>query len=208
MHRRWQAVHRCGIHEPSHSLRIGVHIGGGDVSLGPDERVYHGSVSLRYLLELTGTEFPWIASDPSLCSPVWNIRDSALQGHQGCKGLDLIDIRCRMISDTSLAWPSGRIVLNPVTSEYVYLTIIHDNRYLDSEFPLRLFDHLGDARIDTDPLDGRIYLILNAFIESLNHGDTPLEMQESLVIYNFHRQYEGHSSSRGPPFLVNAETEK
>lgn len=133
-----------GVHDPGHLAGTGSNIGSGDIDTGSDEVLLaelHG-VATGDLLQLSGGELLGVELDTSLGTTEGNIDDSALEGHEGGQGLDLLKIDLIRETDTSLGGKAMAGVLGTVTLNDDVGVIVN----LDGEL---------DAEDRVDGLDGR-----------------------------------------------------
>src|SRR5208282_2054823 len=66
-------VHGVGIHDPSHGLLVGIHVGRGDVFFRADEFEEFRRVAAGHPLQLALRHFVWIADDATLGAAERNV---------------------------------------------------------------------------------------------------------------------------------------
>jgi hypothetical protein len=94
-----------GIFNPGHDLFVGSHVGSETVDSGTDETLLdelHG-VTTGYSLELTLGKLTGVDLDATLATTEWDVSDSELEGHEGSKSLDFLEIDVLRISCATLA---------------------------------------------------------------------------------------------------------
>ncbi len=70
------------IHDPCHHLRVGVHIGRGNVLVVADEEMNAPNELSRQALELLGVKFRGVAVDAALGTAEGEVDHRGLPGHQ------------------------------------------------------------------------------------------------------------------------------
>ena len=73
--------HAVGVHDPRHSLCVGINIGCGDVLVGSDNRGDFVSVAPCQVFQLIFRELSRIANDAAFCPAERNIHDRAFPRH-------------------------------------------------------------------------------------------------------------------------------
>lgn len=124
-----------GVHNPGHLAGTGSNIGGGDVNTGSDEVLLaelHG-VATGDLLQLGGSELLGVELDTSLGTTEGNVDDSALEGHEGSQGLDLLEIDLIGETDTTLGGKAMTGVLGTVTLNDNMGVVVELDGELDAE---------------------------------------------------------------------------
>ncbi len=141
---------------------------------------------------------------PPLAPPEGDVGQSALPGHPGGQGLDLILVHRGMKADPALARPPPRAVNDPVALERAHQAIVHHHRERDRDDLLRgeqPFRHslppgeavdIGNGVVELGPGDG-------VGVEVFGHWVPPIRCASSIVATGA-GPGQGHRSraSRGP----------
>src|ERR1051326_1141755 len=109
---RMARMHRVGVHEPSHSRLVGVHIGSGNVLLRSDEIEQLCCVTPRHALELTHGHLLRVTDDAALGAAEWNIHHCALPCHPRRQRANFVDVHVRRITDAALCWTTSKVMLH------------------------------------------------------------------------------------------------
>ena len=102
------------IHDPSHRLGRGAHVGGRDIDIGAEEFVDCIDESAREPLQLPVGELGGIDGDASFGAAVGNVDNRRLPRHQGCQPPHLLQVDLRMVTQASLHRAPGVVVLHAI----------------------------------------------------------------------------------------------
>ena len=138
-------MHGDGVHDPGHHLRVGAHVGGGDVLLRADENGDLGRIAAREVLELVERELGGVASDCTFRASVRNADRGALPRHQHGERLDQLQIGLRVVADAALGRAAADVVLHAPTGEYMHRPVVHSHREVNGELALDFAQ--GSARV-------------------------------------------------------------
>ena len=105
-----------GVLDPGHGLLVGSHIRTKAINLSADESLLnelHGVFS-GDSLDLSLRVLPWVNFDTTFSTTERNISDGELEGHEGSKRLDLLQINVGSVAGTTL---DGKLVSGVLGSE-------------------------------------------------------------------------------------------
>ena len=106
-------VHRVGVEDPRHHLRVGADVGRRNVLLRPDLVDDLRRVAAREPLELPGGEHLRVADHAALRAAEREAHQRAFPGHPHREGLDLVVGDVRVVADAALRRPAGDVVHDP-----------------------------------------------------------------------------------------------
>ena len=145
-------VHRVGVEDPGHHARVGAHVGGRDVLLGPDLVDDLAREAAGHALELPPREPLRIADDASLGASEREPHQRALPGHPHRKRLDLVGRDVRVIADAALRRAAGDVVRDAVALEHGHGAVVHRDRNRDLDGLLAPLENVDQVRIDRERL--------------------------------------------------------
>ncbi len=125
------------VHHPGHGLSIGPHVGGRDVAVHSDDVRDHRGEASGQSLQLGQRQLAGIALHAALGSSERNVYEGVLPGHQRGKSPNLVEVRRRMESDTSLVRAPGPVVLNAVAATHGHGSVVHTQRHLHTHLAVR-----------------------------------------------------------------------
>ena len=118
-------MHGVGVHDPGHSLLVGVHVGGGDVFFGADELDEFGGIAAGHAFEFALRHFLRIADDSAFRAAEGDVDDGALPGHPGGEGADFVESDVGRVTDAAFGGASSDGVLHAVAGEDFDRAVIH-----------------------------------------------------------------------------------
>ena len=156
------------IRDPPHLARARAHVGSRHVEAGTDVaflRQLHREIASDQL-ELSRVVVVWIDLQGPFRSPVRDIDDGALVGHQGGQGLHLVLIGDRRIADAAFHWQAVLAVDGaPASEDPKFAPYV--NGEADLEHGVARPDLAGDARLELHRSGGRLEHPVDAALERL-----------------------------------------
>ncbi len=152
---------RVFIEDPGHHLRIGVHIGSGNIPVGAK----HDRDPLREPasepLELELRELLGIDRDAALRAAEGDIHQRRLPRHDRREPEHFVVIGLGVVANAPFARTAGAIVLNAIAGEDLDPPVIHPHRHLDLHLAERRHEDFSHVRFEVDQVGGAIELTLN-----------------------------------------------
>src|SRR5690606_2907072 len=119
--------------DPGHDLRIGPHVGRGDVLVGADEVVDLLDEPPSEPFELLLRQLAGIAIDSALAAAEGDIDNRGFPGHEAGERPRLVLVDVWVIAQATLIRPTRVVMLNPITDEIPELARVELNRDLDPQ---------------------------------------------------------------------------
>lgn len=140
-----------GILNPGHNLFVGSHIGSKAIDGGTDEVLFDElhSVLTGYTFEFSSGESLGVNLDSTLGTTERNISDGELEGHEGSKSLNLLEINVRRVSGTTFNGKFMGGVLGSVAGDNVERSIVSTERDVESNHRLASLDEVEVLVRDT-----------------------------------------------------------
>src|SRR5579859_1531442 len=127
-------VHGIGIHDPAHDLRVGVHIGGGNVAIGANQDGDFSSVAAREAFEFSAGHFMGIADDAAFRTAKRDGDNGALPRHPHCQGTHFVERDFGSKTDAAFGRAAIDVVLHTITGEHFNIAIIHTHGKVYDKF--------------------------------------------------------------------------
>src|SRR5262249_16473163 len=124
-------------HNPRHYLRVGVHVGRGDVDRITDQIVNPAHEFAREPLQLARRELGRIDVDAALGATEWNSDHRGFPRHKGRQRAALVDVHFMVKAQSTLERPARVVVLHTIAGERAYATIVHLDVALDAHLAVR-----------------------------------------------------------------------
>ena len=124
------------VHDPGHHLRIGTHVGSGDVLVGPDHVVDLLDELAGQSLHLPARELVGVAVDAPLGPAERQIDQRRLPGHQAGQRPGFIHVDGRMVAQAPFERTAGIVVLHSVADEVADLPGIELDHDLDADLAI------------------------------------------------------------------------
>jgi len=140
-----------GILNPGHNLFVGSHIGSKAIDGGTDEVLFDElhSVLTGYTFEFSAGESLGVNLDSTLGTTERNISDGELEGHEGSKSLNFLEINVRRVSGTTFNGKFMGGVLGSVAGDNVERSIVSTERDVESNHRLASLDEVEVLVRDT-----------------------------------------------------------
>ncbi len=135
-------VHGVGIHDPCHSLLVGIHVRRGHVLLRPDKLDDLGGVTARHALQLAPAHRLGVADHSALGAAEGNIHHRALPCHPAGQCAHLIQRHIRRVADAALARAARNVMLHAKARENVDHAVVERHREVHNDLALRRAQHL------------------------------------------------------------------
>ena len=152
---------RVFIENPGHHLRIGVHIGSGNIPVGAE----HDRDPLRepasQALELELRELLGIDRDATLRAAEGDIHQRRLPRHDRREPEHFVVIRLGVVANPPFARTAGAIVLYAIAGEHLDPPVIHPHRDLDLHLAKWRHEDFSHVRFEVDQVGGAIELTLD-----------------------------------------------
>ena len=117
-------VHRVGVHEPRHDLRVGVDVGRRHVLLRSDDVDDLGGVAAGEGLEFALRHRGGVADDSALAAAERHLGHGALPGHPGRQRRDFVERDAGVVADAALGRAERDVVLHAVAGEDLDLAVV------------------------------------------------------------------------------------
>src|SRR5262245_37413234 len=130
--------HRVGVHDPCHRLRIGVHVGRCDITIGTDHQKDLGGIAPCEPLQFTLRHCCRVAHDATLSTTVGDVGGSTFPCHERSECLHLVQRDVGVIAYSAFGWSASDVVLNPVAIEDSDRAIVHTDRQRNDELPFHV----------------------------------------------------------------------
>src|SRR5208282_5253680 len=101
-----------------------------------------------------------VADDAALRTAVGNVDHGTLPRHPCRERPDLVQRHLRVVADPALAGPAGHVVLDPVAGEHFVIPIVHADREVDRQLPLRVLEDLAHPAVETEDVGYNVDLLL------------------------------------------------
>src|SRR5437879_11782747 len=95
-------MHRVGIHDPGHYLRVRVDIGGRDIAPRPNNDGYLRGIPASQTLQLRRAHYLGVADDTTFRAAIGDTNDGGFPGHPHCQSLDRVEGYIRTAAVTPL----------------------------------------------------------------------------------------------------------
>ena len=149
-------MHGIGVHYPGHRLLVGVHVGGGDVLLGPDEIEQLGGVAAGHALQLALRHFVRIADDAALGAAERNVHHRALPRHPARQRADFVEVHVGPVAQSALGRAARNGVLHAVSGEDFEVPVVHLHRDMNNNFAARTTQNLPQSFIKIQLMGGEV----------------------------------------------------
>src|SRR5690606_1202589 len=126
-----------GVHHPRHHLGVGVHVGRGDVAVGPDHDADLAGVAAREPLQLAAREAPGVDADAALGAAVGQVHGGVLDGHPPGQRHHFLEADVGVVAHAALAGAAREAVLHAVALEVRHGAVVQLHRHVDDERALR-----------------------------------------------------------------------
>ncbi len=143
-------VHGVGVHDPSHGLLVGAHIGRGNILFRADELDEFGGVAASHALELALGHFFGVADDAAFGAAEGDVNDSTLPGHPGSECADFVEGDVRGIADAAFGRAAGDGVLDAVAGKDLDGAVVHADGDVDNEFAGGVAENLPNAGVEVE----------------------------------------------------------
>src|SRR5216683_3139317 len=153
-------VHGERVHDPRHSLPVGVDVGRRDVAVGADENRDLGREPAGHVLELVERKLFRVDDDAALGASEGDVHDRALPRHPHRQGLDLVQGDVWVVADAPLRRPAIDVVLHAIAREHAQVVVVHLDGEVAGELALDLAQHLAQPRLELDDLGRGVELRL------------------------------------------------
>ena len=142
-------------------LRVGAHVGRGDVRLGADVRAERVEEAPRDALELVARDLVRVELDAALAAAERQVHERALPRHHRRERLQVVERDALVVADAALVRPEQVVVLDAVALEEPDRTVIHLHREVDDDLVLRLAQDRRDVRREVDEPRGLFEVALD-----------------------------------------------
>jgi len=149
-------VHGVGVHDPGHSLLVGVHVGGGHVFFGADELDEFGGIAASHALEFALRHFLRIADDSAFGAPEGDVDDGALPGHPGGEGADFVESDVRRVTDAAFGGTTSDGVLHAVAGEDFDRAVIHADGDVNDDLTGWVAEDFPDTSVEVKFACGKV----------------------------------------------------
>ena len=139
-------VDGIGIHHPGHDLFVGVDVGRGDVLAGADDDPDLAGVAARQAFQFTAGQLTRIDADAALRATIRHVDCRVLDRHPGRQRHHLGQGHVLVKTHPALAGTTGNIVLHAIAFEVHDATVIHFDRHIHHQNPLRPLERLHPSR--------------------------------------------------------------
>ena len=145
-------VHRVGVEDPRHHLRVRPDVGRRDVLLRPDLVDDLRGVAPREALELARGELLRVADDAALRAAEREPHQRAFPRHPHRERLDLVTGQARVVTDATLRRPARDVVHDPIPLEHVRRPVVHRHGHGHLDGLLALLEDPDQVRVDAERL--------------------------------------------------------
>ena len=148
--------HRDRVHDPAHDLGVGIDVGCGDVTVGPDHRSDGEGVAPRESLELAARESGRVHAHAALRATVRNVHDGALDRHVRRERGDLVGVDALVEPDAALARAARSVVLDSPAGVHLDVARVHAHGHRDLEDSFGSDDPFDHALVESEQLTRRL----------------------------------------------------
>ena len=117
-------MHRVGIHDPGHYLRVRVDIGGRDIAPRPNNDGYLRGIAASQTLQLRRAHYLGVADDTTFRAAIGDTNDGGFPGHPHCQRLDLVEGYIRTVTDTTFCRAAIHVVLNTIAGKCLDTAVV------------------------------------------------------------------------------------
>jgi len=130
-------MHRVCIHDPGHNLRVGIHVGGGNVAVRADQDGDFGRVAAREAFEFGARHVVRVADDAALRATKWDAHHGALPGHPHRQRAYFVQRDLRAEADAAFGRAAIDVVLHAVAREHLNVTVVHAHGKIYNQLAFR-----------------------------------------------------------------------
>jgi hypothetical protein len=156
------AMHRVGIHDPGHDLRIRADVRRRNITIRTDQNADFRCIAAGQPLEFTHRQRARIDNHRAFCTAVGNIDRRALPCHPHAQCAHIIDRDLRMVANAPLCRTACNVVMDTVPDERFDPTIIHLDRKRHRQFTLRNSQDAAETGFELQEIGCNVELALRA----------------------------------------------
>src|SRR5437016_3404131 len=158
--RRMADGHGVGVHDPSHRLRVGINVRGGNVLRRTDDGQYFAGIAARHAFKLALGHALGVANHAALGSAKRNADGGGLPGHPSRERLYFIQRDIGMEANAAFAGPARHVVLHTVAGEDFHLAVVHLRGQGNFQHALGSAQNLPQAKIELQEFGSHVKLNL------------------------------------------------
>ena len=132
-------LRRVFVQHPRHHLRVGIHVGCGNVAIWTEEKRNAASELSRDGFQLALREVARPDLNAALRSPERDVEQRRLPSHGSRQPQHFLFVGFGVVAHPALAWSSGSVVLNAIAAEDLEPAIVHTHRHFDGNGAKRRF---------------------------------------------------------------------
>ena len=155
---------------PRHLARTGVHVGRGDVAIGPDHELDRREVGPAQAFELRHRETLRIDLDAAFRASERDVEQRGLPRHQGREAPELVPRGVRMEPQPALERTTRTVVLDPPPRVHVEGAVVAGNTNRHRHLPTVRRQDLACSVVEAKPLRGDVEMTLDR-VEQTFRGD-------------------------------------
>ena len=149
-------VHRVGIHDPGHGLRIGVDVRRGHVAVRTDDVHDFGCVAAGDALQFAGRKQIGIADHAAFAAAERDVHHRAFPGHPGRQGAHFIERDVGSEANSALGRSANNGMLDAIAGEDLQAAVVELHRDVHRQLERRGAQHFPKTLVEAQPLGGFI----------------------------------------------------